>query len=235
VPIRPTGAWKAAARRIIEAGVAALLPDGRSVCRVLASVDGFLYPHEAVFLYRLAREGPGEGVIVEIGSFRGRSTLCLALGVRRRGAGVVCAVDPHLSGTAAELSRNLERFGALGAAEIIVAPSVQVAATWRRPVRLLFVDGNHEEYNAYADVISWLPHLAPGGFLLLHDSTPLSRFPGPRKVAARVLKVGPQFEATGTIGSITWAQRRGAAVPWPPPQAGKALLDGLLARLKEAD
>jgi hypothetical protein len=182
--------------------VAALLPDGRPVCRVLAGVDGFLYPHEAVFLYRLA---------------------------------VVCAVGPHVQGTAAELRRNLERFGALGAAEIIVAPSVQVAAAWTRSVRLLFVDGNHEEYSAYADVISWLPHLAPGGFLLLHDSTPLSRFPGPQKVAARVLKVGPRFEITGTIGSITWARRRGAAARWSPPQAGKAFLDGLLARLKGAD
>ena len=69
--VRRIGTWKDSVRRFTDASVAAGLPGGASLFPVLARVDGYLFPHEAVFLYWLARSGPGEGAIVEIGSFRG--------------------------------------------------------------------------------------------------------------------------------------------------------------------
>lgn len=57
-------------------------------------IDGFLSPAEAELLYRLASEVPTGGTIVEIGSFQGRSTVCLGLGAKQSGASVY-AIDPH--------------------------------------------------------------------------------------------------------------------------------------------
>ena len=45
-------------------------------------VEGFLHPQEGYGLYHWAKEGPGQGAIVEIGSLMGRSTCWLASGTR---------------------------------------------------------------------------------------------------------------------------------------------------------
>ena len=58
------------------------------------SIHGFLDPNEAQLLYRLASEVPAGGVIVEIGSYEGRSTICLGKGAKVNGANV-WAIDPY--------------------------------------------------------------------------------------------------------------------------------------------
>jgi predicted O-methyltransferase YrrM len=224
--------WRRRGRRFADATVAAALPGGLSLAPILARVEGYLFPHEAVFLYWLARSAPGTGAIVEIGSYRGRSTLCLASGASARRRTRIAAVDPHVYETEAEFRENLRRFGMTGAVEVVVVPSVDAARSWREPVRVLFVDGNHERSSVEADVDAWFPHLEPGGFLVLHDSTELSRFPGPVEVARARLRVGPEFEATGQLGSITWARRTGGSDPWRPPMHGRRVLDGWIRALK---
>lgn len=224
-PVRRIGTWKDALRRLADAGVAAALPGGASLFPILAQVDGYLFPHEAVFLYWLVRSGPGEGAIVEIGSYRGRSTLCLATGVRGRRAARVVAVDPHVYKTENDLRDNLAHFGMTDVVEVVVAPSVTAAATWTGPVRVVFVDGHHEKASVEADVDAWLPFLQPGGFLVLHDSTDLSSFPGPAEVAGSRLRLGPIFDAVGSLGGMTWARRGGASQPWDPRTFGAKALD----------
>jgi predicted O-methyltransferase YrrM len=51
---------------------------------------------EARALFGLAYAGPGEGAIVEIGSFIGRSTIYLAKGAMAAGRERVTAIDPHI-------------------------------------------------------------------------------------------------------------------------------------------
>ena len=219
----------ASLRRVANASIAALFPGGRRLFRVLADVDGHLYPHEAVFLYWLAREAPGNGAVVEIGSFRGRSTLCMAAGLKQRGEGVVFAIDPHIRRTERELRENVTRFGADNYVEVIAGPSVSVSVAWKKPVRLLFVDGNHREESVQADVNAWQPHVEAGGFIALHDSTCLSNFAGPRIVAGRLRLESSVYESAGTIGSISWFRKRGGDVKWQPRQHGRDFLDRLLA------
>jgi len=223
--VRRIGTWKDALRRFVDATVAAALPGGASLFPILAQVDGYLFPHEAVFLYWLARSGPGEGAIVEIGSYRGRSTLCFATGVKGRRPTRIVAVDPHVYGTEGDLRENLAHFGMSEVVQPVVAPSVTAAGAWTRPVRVVFVDGHHEKASVEADVDAWLPLLAPGGFLVLHDSTDLSSFPGPAAVARARLRVGPLFDAVGTLGGMSWARRAGAATAWAPRTYGAGVLD----------
>jgi hypothetical protein len=140
----------------------------------------------------------------------------------------IAAVDPHVYGTESDLRENLEHFGATQLVKPIVAPSVAAAGAWTGPLRVVFVDGHHEEASVRADVDAWLPLLAPGGFLVLHDSTDLSAFTGPAAVAKAMVRVGPVFDKVGTLGAMTWARRAGAANPWTPPAYGATVLDAAI-------
>lgn len=230
--VRRVGTWKDALRRYADATAAATLPGGWAVASILAQVEGYLYPHEAVFLYWLARSAPGTGSVVEIGSLRGRSTLCLAAGARKRPHARIVAVDPHVYETAEELRENIDHFGMTGIVDPVELPSVVAARAWRGRIRILFVDGNHEKANVEADLDAWLPHVEPGGFVLLHDSTELCGFPGPIEVAKARLRPGPVFEVVGQLGGITWGKLCGGTEPWLPPTYGKTTLDGLARWVK---
>ena len=226
------GRWRDAGRRLVHAALAALLPGGLRLFGILSRVDGFLYPQEAVFLHRLARDAPGAGRILEVGSYCGLSTLCLATGARRHAEPRVTAVDPQVRGAEARLRANLRRFGMTDRVEVVVATSLETAARWSGPLRVVFIDGSHELESVRADLAAWLPHVEPGGFLVLHDSTALSSFPGPVEVAREQLREGPVFEAVGRVGSMTWARRRGAPSNWRPTSPGGRALDALFGGLQ---
>src|SRR5207253_648910 len=61
-------------------------------------IEGFLHPQEGYALYHWAKNGPGQGAIVEIGSLMGRSTCWLASGTRNARREKVLAVD-HFRGS----------------------------------------------------------------------------------------------------------------------------------------
>src|SRR5271168_5087278 len=61
------------------------------------NVPGYLLENEARFLGVLAAIVPAQGAIVEIGSYRGRSTVMLGKVAARYGLGPVVAIDPHNS------------------------------------------------------------------------------------------------------------------------------------------
>jgi hypothetical protein len=226
--VRRVGSWKDAARRALDAVSACLLPDGFTLFAILVQIDGYLYPHEAVFLYWLARDLPRDSSLLEVGSMRGRSTLCLAKGLQKRGSGRVFAVDPHAYGTESDLRENIEHFDLGQYISPIVAPSLQVAGRWHQPLGLVFLDGDHSQAAIHADVMAWTPHLQPGGFLVLHDSTPLSSFPGPRAVASELRTLFPDYDSCGSLGSITWARRAGGTSPAAPRTYGRNAFDSVL-------
>src|SRR5881394_913757 len=58
-------------------------------------VPGYLGENEARFLGVLAACTPADGAIVEIGSFKGKSTVVLASVAAHYGLGPVVAIDPH--------------------------------------------------------------------------------------------------------------------------------------------
>jgi predicted O-methyltransferase YrrM len=147
----------------------------------LAGVDGWLSEEEATTLYELARGLSGRGSIVEIGSYKGRSTICLALG-SRAGAGVpVFAIDPHRGVAYDDFLRNLRGAGVEDRVTHIRAPSQEAHRHFpEQPVELLFIDGNHTYAGVKRDVLDWLPRLVEGGVLAMHDTT---NFAGSRAVA----------------------------------------------------
>lgn len=153
----------------------------------IAAVDaipGWLALSEASALYDAASRAT---VVVELGSWKGRSTAALALASKGRGR--VYAVD-HWCGSADERTSthreavdglpfavyrqflaNLSRLDVLGDPVIpVVSDHVAAAAVVREPVDLLFVDGEHTERAVLEQLAAWRPRLAAGATVMFHDS-----------------------------------------------------------------
>lgn len=186
-------------------------------------IPGWLQPEEAVFLYQLARDWPGRGRVVELGSYQGRSTVCLAAGMKERVDSLVplLAIDTHtgspehqpgnpyfdpstidnrtgLINTYGLLAANLRRFGLEGIVNVWPMTSQAAALEFSGTIRLMFIDGDHGIEAVSRDVATWSEFLEPGGCLVLHDVG--TGWPGPA-AAANALIASCRFRAVTKVGS----------------------------------
>ena len=145
-------------------------------------VDGWLTLAQARRLWRAAREVSADGRIVEIGSFRGRSTIVLA----KASAAPVVAVDPHAgtdrgpqelrgfeheaAGDHEVFNANLERAGVASRVRHLRRFSHDALDEVDGAIDLLFVDGAHRFGPARDDIAAWGGRVRPGGTLLVHDA-----------------------------------------------------------------
>jgi hypothetical protein len=145
----------------------------------LEGVEGWLTDDQAQRLR--TRAAAARGTVVEIGSFRGRSTIVLA-----SAAHAVVAIDPHAGGDrgpqeiAPEATRgeedreaflaNLARTGVGDRVRHVRRSSADAHADVDGPVALLYVDGAHRFRPARRDLAGWGGRVAPGGAMLVHDA-----------------------------------------------------------------
>jgi predicted O-methyltransferase YrrM len=47
--------------------------------------------------------------------------------------------------------------------------SKELAKVWTGPVDVVFVDGDHTYDGCVGDILGWLPHIHPGGYIAVHD------------------------------------------------------------------
>jgi hypothetical protein len=137
-------------------------------------LEGMIGDLEAELLTRLASEVE-EGCIVEIGSWRGMSTIALAKGARVP----VYAIEPHeefvgvLGGHFGPADRlaffeNLLAAGVVERVRLVNLSSEVVAPGWNLPVGLLWVDGDHRYEAVKRDFECWKPHLRD--LVAFHDT-----------------------------------------------------------------
>ena len=129
-------------------------------------VAGWCNPTEQLLLYTLARNGPGSGAIVEIGSYQGRSTICLAAGSVRTGRERVTAIEPFEVCPYDGFVANVARAGLTGHVEPIIGLSHQAVRSWTAPIRLLYIDANHSYEAICQDYRDWSPFVVAGGLSL---------------------------------------------------------------------
>jgi predicted O-methyltransferase YrrM len=129
-------------------------------------VEGWLLPSEGRALADLAR---GKRVL-EVGSYCGRSTICLA-----QTADAVVSVDPHdgratprPKSTYDTLKDNLDRYG-LRNVKALVGTLSDGTAEFLSDFDLVFIDGAHDLESVRSDIRRALPLLSPGGLLAFHD------------------------------------------------------------------
>ena len=134
------------------------------------------------------------------------------------GSGPVVAIDPHNSSILLDHSGNsvpssfrefqhsIQSNGVAAHVEPHVAYSMEVAKSWDRPIRILWIDGDHTLQGAKDDLIAFLPFLVPNGVVAFHDA--LNQFPGPIRVFVEQVLASDRFGAAGFVHSIAWAQYR---------------------------
>jgi predicted O-methyltransferase YrrM len=179
---------------------------------------GYLAEREARFLMLAAAATPARGAIVEVGSFKGRSTVGLAIVAQHYELGRVVAVDPHTSpsGTDPDLGglessydecrANLEAAGVADWVSSRRALSQDVARSWTGAIRLLWLDGDHEYESVRQDLALFRPHLAAGAVVVMHDT--LGTYEGPLRVFVEDVLGCDDFGPAGFCKSIGWAQYR---------------------------
>jgi predicted O-methyltransferase YrrM len=149
-----------------------------------AAVDGWLSEAQAQRLWDAARRVPAGGLVVEIGSFRGRSAIVMA-SVLADGARLM-AIDPHAGGDrgpqeiAPEAERgdadhqaflsNLRAAGVESRVEHMRKMSSDAHGDVRDPIDVLYVDGAHRFAPARDDIVRWGARVRDGGTMLVHDS-----------------------------------------------------------------
>ncbi len=172
---------------------------------ILAHGVASLRLDEATYLYRLVR-GAQPATVLEIGRFRGGSTVLIAAALER---GVLHSydIDTRQGRDGAELDRQLrgvlERYALSDRVRLHVADS-RSADPPLEPIDVLFVDGDHSEEGVRADFERWSPHLRQGGHLLFHDAVDApdlaaTSAPGPARVAG---DVGGDFRRLPGAGSL---------------------------------
>ena len=186
-----------------------------------APIDGWLTPAEGRFLYESATGVPKDQAIVEIGSWKGRSTVCLANGSRDGGSARVYAVDPHIGSsehqriygptdTFAEFLFNLEWSGIRERVEPVREPSANAVDKVPQEVGLLFVDGAHDFRSIRQDLDLWFPQVSEGGRIAVHDSWQIF---GPSLATAIVLLTSRNVKNARIVDTITVFEKAATVTP----------------------
>lgn len=167
------------------------------------SIDGELTVDEAITLYELALALPHEHpVAVEIGGWQGKSSVCIARGLRRKNAPRLCCVDALRD----VFEHNLRDAGVFDLVEIRQGPRHESAGDWRGAIDLLFLDGDGSYEGVARDVADWLPYVRPGGYLAMHDVVhPVHD--GPRRVVDERILTDPLWVDRRCIDSLFVARR----------------------------
>jgi len=188
--------------------------------KAASKVPGFLTENEARMLGTIAACTPARGTIVEIGSFKGKSTVMLATVAARYGLPPIVSIDPHNfnsaelhdlkagpeASTYKDFLSNIEAAGVASHVEPHRAYSIDMADAWKRPIRFLWIDGDHSYKGAKTDFDGFFPHVVPGGVVALHDA--LHVFSGPIRVFVEEMLRSNQFGPAGFVNSIAWSQFR---------------------------
>jgi predicted O-methyltransferase YrrM len=185
---------------------------------IIATIDGWLTDGQAALLWECASVLRSGDRIVEIGSYRGRSTIVLASGAP--GGCEVVAIDPHAGtdrgpeeyhGKELEAERdhlafeqNLSRAGVRDRVTYLRKWSHEAVGEIGCPIQLLYIDGAHRYQPARDDIRSYGARVAPGGTLLIHDSFSSK---GVTAAILRTLTFGPRWRYVGRVGSMTEFRR----------------------------
>jgi MMP 1-O-methyltransferase len=137
--------------------------------QVWEEIRGRLLASAGELLYDFASHANPDGVAVEIGSFAGKSTVCIARGLKesRNQNARLFAIDIHFQ---SDFKDNLADFGVSEMVECLEQASLDAAETWTQPISFLYIDAHHGKAHAYADLVVWDSMVIPGGFVALDDT-----------------------------------------------------------------
>jgi predicted O-methyltransferase YrrM len=198
----------------------------------LAELDGLISAEVGEHLLKLASRVPSDQAIVELGSYRGKSTCYLATGARQGNGAHVYAVDAWSEEVSAWRSAVLATLPSPVYADFraqlakagfsdqgvtaVKSLSTMAGDHYDGPrVGLLYIDGDHSMSAAMADLRAWRRHLKPNA-LVVFDDYAMTNNPGV-KAAVEALKESGELadvqEVLGRIAVCTLGKVRGIRTP----------------------
>ena len=196
------------------------------------TVRGFMPDDEGVALHQAGREASTVGPLLEVGTYCGKSAVYLGAAAEEAGT-VLFTIDHHRGSeenqpgwehhdrglvdlrtgridTLPHFRRTIEEAELERVVIAVVGDSRAVAAHWRTPLGLVFLDGAHSHDQAHADYEGWARHVALGGYLAVHDVFPDPADGGrpPFEVYCRALGSGEFADVqSARTGSLRVLQR----------------------------
>ena len=181
--------------------------------KILDGIEGWLFPKESEVLYNLSRNS--KYPIVEIGAWKGKSTVCLALGAKQGKNSQIFSIDPHygsiehqedgkIINTYPEYIDNLTKAGVME--QVIPRKLTSLEASkdeYPKQIGVLFIDGSHEYEDVKLDFDLWYPRVVDGGYVCLHDSD----WPGVARVLREELTLD-KFYNIQSADSMIIAQKK---------------------------
>lgn len=189
----------------------------------IAAVDGLLRDGQEKFLFNAVKKLPHDALIVEIGAFMGKSTLCMGFaccGTLRK----IFSVDTW-NGNDTDFpirdcylnwSKNIIDAGLEGLVFPLIGDSRVVMPLWDtvtggKKIDMLFIDGSHAYLDVLADFYNSYAHVRDDGLIFLHDIVE-DGWPGPdqvwKELASNVLV---EHEFQSTLGG---GRKKGALPRW---------------------
>jgi len=166
---------------------------------------------EGELLFKRVSKITTGGAVVEIGSWKGRSTLWLGFGAQSAWPGKVevYSIDPHLgiknideSDTFEEFKKNIEIIRGF------IIPlrqfSFNVVKEWNKKVKVLFIDGSHEYKDVLEDFVDWRRFLEEGSYIAFHDTI---GYEGPRRVVIEEIFFSRYFRVVDIVGQVVGAYK----------------------------
>jgi len=178
-------------------------------------IGGWLTKAEGIFLYQTASKVSSENRIVEIGSWKGKSTICLGKGAQAGNKSKIYAVDPHIGSsklqrmfgeldTYQEFLQNIKNAKADECIEPVLKTSNEASKHFNEPIGFLFVDGAHDFKSVQLDIKSWFSKVKDGGIIAFHDSW---GHLGPNCATAILLLTSPKIKNPRLVGTITYFEK----------------------------
>ncbi|MFA4941396.1 MAG: class I SAM-dependent methyltransferase [Patescibacteria group bacterium] len=175
------------------------------------NIGGWLTEAEGVFLHKTAKKIQTKNVIVEIGSWKGKSTLCLGNGSKDGNKVKIFAVDPHTGSsehqkafgkidTFEEFKKNITKAEIAEFINPVKDTSENAAKNFNQKIGFIFIDGAHEYNFVRLDFKLWFPKVINGGLLAFHDSW---HFLGPNLATAIPLLFSSKIKNPRLIDTIT--------------------------------
>jgi predicted O-methyltransferase YrrM len=186
------------------------------------TIDGWLTKQEAWGLFITALKVPSNSIVVEIGSWQGKSTYCLARGLR---SGKIYAIDPFNAdagfdeGSAVNYKEsqgnnnllnkfigNMTRLKVIDKIKPMPGYSYDFADQFAK-INFLFIDGDHSIKGCQQDFEMYAPKVAVGGYIAFHDYYADRDELGPTYVIKNLVLKSNEFVFYGQYDSLWIAKK----------------------------
>ncbi|MEZ2441037.1 class I SAM-dependent methyltransferase [Chitinophaga sp. RCC_12] len=184
-------------------------------------IDGWLTEREALGLFLTARKLRRDAVVVEIGSWQGKSTYCISRGLR---SGKIYAIDPFNAdagfdqgsrkeyaekGATTDLlirfTENMERLSVHDKIIVKKGYSYEMHNDFQQ-IDFLFIDGDHSIAGCRSDFELYASKVVRGGYIAFHDYYPDRDELGPTYVIQNL--AGDHFNFSRQYDSLWIGKKR---------------------------